>query len=116
MRCLSARKIEHYFVDIAPAPPFRWIKGFDDRVFCRRNAALDPTGEDDRFPQGSASGTSGRGVYRSPTWSSLSVVFPAGANDRCDGAEDLVPRQRHVVGYIGEHMRRQNEALRLSAR
>lgn len=35
MRCLSARKIEHYFVDIAPAPPFRWIKGFDDRVFCR---------------------------------------------------------------------------------
>jgi hypothetical protein len=41
MRCLSARKIEHYFVYIAPAPPFRWIKGFDDRVpggvkmFCR---------------------------------------------------------------------------------
>ena len=35
MRCLSARKIEHYFVDITPAPPFRWIKGFDDRVFCR---------------------------------------------------------------------------------
>ena len=32
MRCLSARKIEHYFVDITPAPPFRWIKGFDDRV------------------------------------------------------------------------------------
>jgi hypothetical protein len=35
MRRLSARKIEHYFVDITPAPPFRWIKGFDDRVFCR---------------------------------------------------------------------------------
>jgi hypothetical protein len=41
MRCLSARKIEHYFFYITPAPPFRWIKGFDDRVpgrvkmFCR---------------------------------------------------------------------------------
>lgn len=35
MRCLSARKIEHYFVDVTPAPPFRWIKGFDDRVFGR---------------------------------------------------------------------------------
>jgi hypothetical protein len=35
MRCLSARKIEHYFVEVTPAPPFRWIKGFDDRVFCR---------------------------------------------------------------------------------
>ena len=32
MRCLSARKIEHYLVDITPAPPFRWIEGFDDRV------------------------------------------------------------------------------------
>jgi hypothetical protein len=32
MRCLSTRKIEHYFVYITPAPPFRWIKGFDDRV------------------------------------------------------------------------------------
>jgi hypothetical protein len=35
MRCRSARKIEHYFVDVTPAPPFRRIKGFDDRVFCR---------------------------------------------------------------------------------
>jgi hypothetical protein len=35
MRCLSARKIEHHFVDVTPAPPFRWIKGFDDRVFRR---------------------------------------------------------------------------------
>jgi hypothetical protein len=32
MRCLSTRKIEHYFLYITPAPPFRWIKGFDDRV------------------------------------------------------------------------------------
>jgi hypothetical protein len=32
MRCLSARKIEHYFVYITPAPSFRWIKGFDYRV------------------------------------------------------------------------------------
>jgi hypothetical protein len=35
MRCGSARKIEHYFVDVTPAPPFRRIIGFDDRVFCR---------------------------------------------------------------------------------
>jgi len=35
MRCLSVRKIKHYVVDITPAPPFRWIKGFDDRVFSR---------------------------------------------------------------------------------
>src|SRR5689334_21877649 len=35
MRCLSLRKIEHYVVDITPAPPFRRIKGFDYRVFCR---------------------------------------------------------------------------------
>jgi hypothetical protein len=41
MRCLSARKIEHYFYYVTPAPPFRWVKGFDDRVpsrvkmFCR---------------------------------------------------------------------------------
>lgn len=35
MRCLLVRKIEHYVVDITPAPPFRWIKGFDYRVFCR---------------------------------------------------------------------------------
>jgi hypothetical protein len=41
MRCLSARKIEHYFFYVTPAPPFRWVKGFDDRVpgrvkmFCR---------------------------------------------------------------------------------
>jgi hypothetical protein len=40
MRCMSARKIEHYFVDVTPAPPFRWIKGFDDgepgrvKMFC----------------------------------------------------------------------------------
>jgi hypothetical protein len=32
MRCLSARKIERYFVDVTPSPPFRRIKGFDDRV------------------------------------------------------------------------------------
>jgi hypothetical protein len=35
MRCGSARKIEHYFVDVTPAPPFRRIIGLDDRVFCR---------------------------------------------------------------------------------
>jgi hypothetical protein len=35
------RKIEHDFVDVTPAPPFRRIIGFDDRVpgcvkmFCR---------------------------------------------------------------------------------
>jgi hypothetical protein len=32
MRCLAARKIEHDFVYVTPAPPLRWIKGFDDRV------------------------------------------------------------------------------------
>jgi hypothetical protein len=35
MRCGSARKIEHYFVDVTPAPPFRRIIGLDDRVLCR---------------------------------------------------------------------------------
>ena len=41
MRCQSARQIEHYFVYVTPAPPFRWVKGFDDRMsgrvkmFCR---------------------------------------------------------------------------------
>src|ERR1700722_17143574 len=41
MRCLSARNIERYFVDVTPAPPFRRIIGLDDRVpgrvkvFCR---------------------------------------------------------------------------------
>ena len=35
MRGRPARKIEHYFVDVTPAPPFRRIIGLDDRVFCR---------------------------------------------------------------------------------
>lgn len=35
MRCLSVRKIEHYLVDVTPAPPIRGIEGFDDRVFGR---------------------------------------------------------------------------------
>lgn len=41
MRCGSTRKIEHYFVDVTPAPPFWRIVGLDDRVpgrvkmFCR---------------------------------------------------------------------------------
>ena len=32
MRRLSTRQIEHNFFDVTPAPPFRWIKGFDNRV------------------------------------------------------------------------------------
>ncbi len=32
MRCRSARKIEHHFLDVTPAPPFRRIIGLDDRV------------------------------------------------------------------------------------
>jgi hypothetical protein len=26
------RKIEHHFIDVTPAPAFRWIIGFDDRM------------------------------------------------------------------------------------
>ena len=32
MRCGSDRKIEHYFIDVTPAPPFRRIIGLDDPV------------------------------------------------------------------------------------
>jgi hypothetical protein len=32
MRRRPFRKIEEHLVDITPAPPFRWIIGFDDRV------------------------------------------------------------------------------------
>ena len=41
MRSRPARKIEHHFVDVTPAPTFRRIVGLDDRVpgrvkmFCR---------------------------------------------------------------------------------
>jgi len=41
VRRRPVRKIEHHLVDVTPAPPFRWIIGFDDRVpgsvkvFCR---------------------------------------------------------------------------------
>jgi hypothetical protein len=32
MRCRSARKIEHHFIDVTAAPAFRRIIGLDDRV------------------------------------------------------------------------------------
>src|SRR6202140_1817357 len=32
MRCRPARKIEHHFIDVTPAPTFRRIVGLDDRV------------------------------------------------------------------------------------
>src|ERR1700686_2881430 len=32
MRCRPPRKIEHHFIDVTPAPPFRRIIGLDDRV------------------------------------------------------------------------------------
>src|ERR1700729_4226677 len=32
MRRLPGRQIEPHFIDIAPAPPLRWIVAFDDRM------------------------------------------------------------------------------------
>ena len=86
----------------------RAVRQIDDRlVVDMHHANLEALGKPLAALEIAGKYTAGKPMFR-VIGNPERVVFPAGANDRRDGAEDLIPRQRHVVGYIGEHMRRQD--------
>jgi hypothetical protein len=96
MRCLSARKIEHHFLDVTPAPPFRRIIGLDYRVagrvkmFCcvpvrRLIAATD-------MATGAADPQVQPGVAQFQTF-----FAPQGARNNVTDCREMFAKYRHVL-------------------